>query len=125
MKTFSQVNKKAARVSNCCRAPLTVMGETTKFYVCDKCKTNCDETTFYIELTENLSNILLGEKLPLDIVCADSGELILPANRKITKTLIRKVAANYNNIDIDPSPVRNIIREYIARTCAEFNMEYQ
>src|SRR5258707_795935 len=39
------------------------------------------------ELTEALSNILLGEKIPLDVVNAETGEIIIPANRKITKTL--------------------------------------
>ena len=38
------------------------------------------------QLTEALSNILLGEKIPLDVVNAQTGEIIIPANRKITKT---------------------------------------
>jgi DNA-directed RNA polymerase subunit beta len=44
-------------------------------------------------LTEALSNILLGEKIPLDVVNSETGEIIIPANRKITKTLLRKLAA--------------------------------
>ena len=36
------------------------------------------------QLTEALSNILLGEKIPLDVVNAQTGEIIIPANRKIT-----------------------------------------
>ena len=32
------------------------------------------------------------EKIPLDVVNGQSGELIIPANRKITKTLLRKLA---------------------------------
>ena len=39
------------------------------------------------ELTQALSNILLNEKIPLDVVNAETGEIIIPANRKITKTL--------------------------------------
>jgi len=58
------------------------------------------------DLTEALSNILLGEKIPLDVMNADSGDIIIPANRKITKTLLRKLAANYEHIEIDPSPIR-------------------
>jgi DNA-directed RNA polymerase subunit beta len=50
------------------------------------------------ELTEKLSNILLGEKIPLDVVNAETGEIIIPANRKITKTLLRKMAAVYGHI---------------------------
>src|SRR6266404_3714800 len=66
------------------------------------------------ELTEKLSNILLGEKIPLDVVNAETGEIIIPANRKITKTLLRKLANVYDHIEIDPSPIRNKIREIIA-----------
>ena len=75
------------------------------------------------ELTENLtdalSNILLGEKIPLDVVNGQTGEIIIPANRKITKTLLRKLAAAYDVIAIDPSPIQqkisNIIGEYSSK----------
>ena len=75
------------------------------------------------ELTENLtdalSNILLGEKIPLDVVNGETGEIIIPANRKITKTLLRKLAAAYDVIAIDPSPIQqkisNIIGEYSTK----------
>lgn len=58
------------------------------------------------ELTESLSNILLGEKIPLDVVNTESGEIIIPANRKITKTLLRKLAAAADSIHIDSSPIQ-------------------
>jgi len=58
------------------------------------------------DLTEALSNILLGEKIPLDVMNMESGDVIIPANRKITKTLLRKLAANYEHVEIDPSPIR-------------------
>ncbi len=58
------------------------------------------------DLTEALSNILLGEKIPLDVVNIKSNDIIIPANRKITKTLLRKLAASYEHIEIDPSPIR-------------------
>jgi DNA-directed RNA polymerase subunit beta len=58
------------------------------------------------QLTDSLSNILLGEKIPLDVVNAETGEIIIPANRKITKTLLRKLAGVYDHVDIDPSPIR-------------------
>jgi DNA-directed RNA polymerase subunit beta len=73
------------------------------------------------ELTESLSNILLGEKIPLDVVNAQTGEIIIPANRKITKTLLRKLAQVYDHVDIDPSPIRNKIREIIG----EFEPRFQ
>ncbi len=64
-------------------------------------------------LTESLSNILLGEKIPLDVTNTESGEIIIPANRKITKTLLRRLAAVYKTVEIDPSPVRIKIMEII------------
>ncbi|NCC60363.1 MAG: DNA-directed RNA polymerase subunit beta [Verrucomicrobiae bacterium] len=66
------------------------------------------------ELTEALSNILLGEKIPLDVVNSETGEIIIPANRKITKTLLRKLAAVHDLIEIDPSPIRNKINEIVG-----------
>ncbi|MCX8090685.1 MAG: DNA-directed RNA polymerase subunit beta [Verrucomicrobiae bacterium] len=66
------------------------------------------------QLTEALSNILLGEKIPLDVVNSETGEIIIPANRKITKTLLRKLAECYDRIEIDPSPIRNKINEIIG-----------
>ena len=66
------------------------------------------------QLTKKLSDILLGEKIPLDVVNAQTGEIIIPANRKITKTLLRKLALVHDHIEIDPSPVRNKIFEIIT-----------
>jgi len=65
------------------------------------------------DLTEALSNVLLGEKIPLDVRNSSTNEVIIPANRKITKTLLRRLAAISKNIDIDPSPVRIKIMEII------------
>jgi DNA-directed RNA polymerase subunit beta len=73
------------------------------------------------ELTQALSNILLNEKIPLDVVNAETGEIIIPANRKITKTLLRKIADVYNHIEIDPSPIRIKIREIISSFEQKFN----
>jgi len=73
------------------------------------------------QLTEALSNILLGEKIPLDVTNAETGEIIIPANRKITKTLLRKLAQVYDKIEIDPSPIRNKINEIIATFKKKFD----
>lgn len=116
MKTFSQVNKKAVRFC-CCLGSMKIIDLNKK---CD-----CDNEgiTFYEYLTEKLSYIFLGEKIPLDIIRGDSGELIIPANRKITKTFIRKIAANYEFAECDPSPIRNIMRRIIGETAQKFSME--
>jgi DNA-directed RNA polymerase subunit beta len=73
------------------------------------------------QLTEALSNILLGEKIPLDVVNSETGEIIIPANRKITKTLLRKLAMVYDRIEIDPSPIRNKITEIIGQFKKKFD----
>src|SRR5450432_1933786 len=73
------------------------------------------------QLTEALSNILLGEKIPLDVVNSETGEIIIPANRKITKTLLRKLATVYDRIEIDPSPIRNKITEIIGQFKKRFD----
>ena len=70
----------------------------------DRYKSSMNELTE--DLTEALSNILLGEKIPLDVTNMETGDVVIPANRKITKTLLRKLAANYQHIEIDPSPIR-------------------
>jgi DNA-directed RNA polymerase subunit beta len=70
----------------------------------------------------------LGEKIPLDVVNAQTGEIIIPANRKITKTLLRKLAGVYDHVDIDPSPIRNKIREIISQfehKFAELELEHE
>jgi DNA-directed RNA polymerase subunit beta len=73
------------------------------------------------QLTEALSNILLGEKIPLDVVNSETGEIIIPANRKITKTLLKKLADVYDRIEIDPSPIRNKINEIISQFKKKFD----
>jgi len=78
----------------------------------DEHKKKADKLTD--DLTERLSDILLGEKIPLDVVNAQTGEIIIPANRKITKTLLRKLASVHDHIEIDPSPIRNKILEIIS-----------
>ena len=85
----------------------------------DDYKTKTDELRE--QLTEALSNILLGEKIPLDVVNSETGEIIIPANRKITKTLLRKLAQVYDRIEIDPSPIRNKINEIIGSFKKKFD----
>jgi len=73
------------------------------------------------DLTEALSNILLGEKIPLDVNNGDTGEVIIPANRKITKTLLRRLAAVSKHIEIDPSPVKIKIMEIVNNYQSKFD----
>ncbi len=66
------------------------------------------------ELTERLSEHLLNEKIPMDVVNASTGTVLIPANKKITKTLLHQVAEEYDQVDIDPSPIRNKIFDIIG-----------
>src|SRR5258707_3101198 len=54
------------------------------------------------------------EKIPSDVVNAETSEMSIPTNRKIHKSLLRKLAGVYDHIDIEPSPIRNKIREIIS-----------
>jgi DNA-directed RNA polymerase subunit beta len=65
------------------------------------------------QLTESLSNILLGEKIPLNVKNSETGDVIIPANRKITKTLLRRLSSVHRYVDIPPSPVRIKVFEII------------
>src|SRR5260370_24841137 len=58
--------------------------------------------------------MLVGEEMPVGGGKGERGEIISPANRKITKTLLRKLDNVYDHIEIDPSPIRNKIREIIS-----------
>ena len=61
------------------------------------------------ELAEKLGTILLGAKLTFDIVDKVSGEPIIPANRKITKVLLRKLSAAHDTYKLPPSPTKDSI----------------
>jgi len=66
------------------------------------------------DLTEALSNILLGEKIPLDVMDTEANEVVIPANRKITKTLLRKLSLASAHIQIESSPIQIKIDEIIG-----------
>ena len=54
------------------------------------------------QLTESLSNILLGEKIPLNVTNSETGDVIIPSNRKITKTLLRRLASVHRLLRFPP-----------------------
>jgi DNA-directed RNA polymerase subunit beta len=72
------------------------------------------------DLTTSLCNILLGEKIPLDVLDVNSGEIIIPANRKITKTLLARLAKAHDHIQIENSPVQQKIDEIISNFRPKF-----
>ena len=66
-------------------------------------------------LETDLADLLLGERIPLDIYDSETGEIIIPANKIITKTLISKMVKRKHWIEIDPSPIRNKILSIIEQ----------
>jgi len=73
------------------------------------------------QLTEKLTEILLNEKINLDVVNGETGEVIIPANKKITKTLLRALAETHRSIEIDQSPIRNKIMDIIQSFETKFD----
>jgi hypothetical protein len=71
---------------------------------------------FCEQLTDALANLLLGEKIPFDVTNSSTGEMIIPANRKITKTLLHKLANQCLQCDIASPPMRNGILRFAIRT---------
>ena len=86
--------------------------------ITDEHKTKTEQLTE--QLTEKLSEILLNEKIPLDVVNGETGEVIIPANKKITKTLLRTLAETHRSIEIDQSPIRSKIMDIITTFEAKF-----
>ena len=66
------------------------------------------------ELTTSLSNVLLGDKVTLDIRDANTNEILVPKQRKITKTLLSKLAKAHDHYQIEESPVADKIDAIIA-----------
>ena len=52
---------------------------------------------------------------------SETGDVIIPANRKITKTLLRKLSQVYDQISIDPSPIKNKILEIVGGFTKKFD----
>ena len=63
------------------------------------------------ELFGTLADLLLEEKLPFDLLHVETGEILIPAYWKISKYLLRKVVLCYPDIQMEPGPLRNKLRE--------------
>ena len=68
---------------------------------------------FLDDLADKLGSILLGSKLPVDIVSkeGDGSTVIIPANRKITKVLLRKLASHHDTYTLPDGPAKDQIDE--------------
>ena len=67
------------------------------------------------DLTTALSNQLLNEKIQLDVTDSESGEIIIPANRKITKGLLGKLAKAHDRFSIPDGPMAQKIEEIVGQ----------
>ena len=72
------------------------------------------------ELTTKLSDVLLGEKIPLDVLDVNTNEIIVPANRKITKTLLTRLAKAHDHFQIENSPIQQKIEEIVSAFTPRF-----
>lgn len=65
-------------------------------------------------LLADLVDLLLNKKIPYDMVNMITGEILIPANRKITVTLLKRVTMCHG-IEMMPSQIRNQINELIKQ----------
>ncbi len=65
------------------------------------------------DLADKLADYLLGSKLPVDIVKSEEagGGEIIPADRKITKVMLKRLSQNYDNYQMPPGPAKDQIDE--------------
>ena len=66
-------------------------------------------------LTRDLGDLLLNESIASDVVNAETGEIIIPANRKITQLMLVAIAQNHGRIDLNDGPDRTSIFRIIDR----------
>ena len=66
------------------------------------------------ELVTALSNVLLNEKLPVDVVDSQTQELIVPANKKITKSVLSKLAKAHATFQIEKGPAADKVESVVA-----------
>ncbi|MBU0718933.1 MAG: DNA-directed RNA polymerase subunit beta, partial [Planctomycetes bacterium] len=65
------------------------------------------------DLADRLADHLLGVKLPVDIVSSSDpdGAALIPAERKITKVMLRRLAHHYGSYSMPPGPAKDQIDE--------------
>ncbi len=69
------------------------------------------------ELTDKLAEVLLGSKINKSVEVRDEkGEtsVIIPANRKITKVMLKRLAQNYDKYEMSSGPAKEQIEEIIT-----------
>ena len=76
------------------------------------------------ELSERLSDIMLGQKLPCPIYDASSSKddaILISSNRKVTKSAVQKLAAKYNAYRMEDCPLKQTIDSVIETFSSRFD----
>jgi len=72
------------------------------------------------ELVAKLMSEIMNEKLPVDITDTVTGDVIIPANKKIKKSQLSMLAKSHAHWEMDPGPARDRIATLLAPAEAEF-----
>ena len=72
------------------------------------------------DLTAKLAGAVMNEKLPVDITDADTGDVIVPANKKIKKSQLAVLARAHAHWDMDDGPAKDRVLGIID----PFEMEF-
>ena len=71
-------------------------------------------------LLEKLQESVMNEKLPVDITDTETGDVIVPANKKISKGQLKKLAQAHAHWDMDAGPARDKVAAIMEPFEAEF-----
>ena len=65
------------------------------------------------EVTSRLAESLMNEKLPVDIIDSVTGDVIVPANKKIKKSQLAALAKAHAHWDMDEGPAKDKVRSLL------------
>lgn len=78
------------------------------------------------EILAAFTYMLLDEHIPLDIVLCDAAanttRILVPAGKRIGKRALKAMVKYRRQLEIDPSPIRNRIRQIITTAEARLNL---
>jgi DNA-directed RNA polymerase subunit beta len=79
------------------------------------------------QLIEELANLLLGDKIPFGVSNGQTGEIVIPANRRIKMRMLRKLTRVYDHAMIGSSPIHvkiNAIMDGYKKKLSELQTRY-
>ena len=72
------------------------------------------------DLVAKLASEIMNEKLPVDITDSQSGDVIVPANKKIKKSQLAALAKAHAHWDMEDGPAKDRVRSIMEPFDAEF-----